>query len=48
MSERDALRDFIQSNMHRIDGFQVWTFQAPVDLADALIEAGYVKAGAGE
>ncbi|MCZ9884110.1 hypothetical protein [Arthrobacter sp. B2a2-09] len=43
MSTRDKLRDFIQSNMHRIDGFHRWTFQAPVDLAAALIADGYRK-----
>lgn len=38
-----ALRDLIQANMHRIDGFERWTFQAPVDLAAALLAAGYSK-----
>lgn len=41
--QSDELRDFIQANMHRIDGFERWTFQAPVDLADALIAAGWIR-----
>lgn len=42
-TERDELRDLLQANMHRIEGFERWTFQAPVDMADALLAAGYRK-----
>jgi hypothetical protein len=43
MSARNELRDLIHRNLHQIEGFERWTFQAPVDLADALTAAGYRK-----
>ncbi|AYR01015.1 hypothetical protein PBI_ISOLDE_46 [Arthrobacter phage Isolde] len=43
MSARNELRDLIHRNLHQNEGFERWTFQAPVDLADALTAAGYRK-----
>lgn len=42
-TERDELAELLQVEMHRTDEITRWTLQAPVDLADALLAAGYRK-----
>ncbi|UXM92530.1 hypothetical protein [Paenarthrobacter sp. JL.01a] len=40
-TERDELAELLQVVMHRTDEITRWTLQAPIDLADALLAAGY-------
>jgi hypothetical protein len=43
MSERDEMAEAIAAAMDDIRGFIAWTDRAPVDLADAMLAAGFRK-----